>query len=283
MRRSPLSLCLASIVGLTGCGSDITVPTPSFQYPILSSDQIATGAWSITEAPPSSGAPGLPITGFWGALSASGTQVQGAFTTLSTDVYGSGQVSACLQNPTDAVEVTGTASNGVLTLDGTFETNRIHFTGQLSADRASIVSGSYTVTGPCATTSTALTGLWLPPLTGTYAGTSTTANGLTEHITATLTQGDTYYGSGYIPLIGTVTLSDSHCTVTGPLLGAFVAGPFNEIIAYSTSNAGDNIRLYGDVGGTTSTIALQTWEYYEDPSCGDQHNDPANPGTLVRQ
>ncbi|HEY5330721.1 MAG TPA: hypothetical protein VIJ79_12610 [Acidobacteriaceae bacterium] len=267
---------------LAGCGSGGVPPNPDGSFNIRPSTEIATGAWFLLQPISPGGDRNLPIEGFLGAFTASGSHVEGAFTTLSNDIPGNSIASRCLLDPTVPVTMVGTASNGVLTLDGIFEDNTVHLTGQLSADRQSLVSGSYSVAGRCATGASPITGNHQAPLTGTYTGTSVAASGATKQITATLTQGDYYYAAGYIPLTGTLSIGDANCTVSGPLLYAFLVGVPNEIIAYSAPNVGDNIRMYGSADAQGQTITVDTWEYYLS-SCGEDSQAPNRSTILTRQ
>ena len=162
---SPLAALLATLLLLTGCGSQILFD-PNGNVPILPSPLIATGAWTI-EGDTAAGSPSVyPIGGFLGALTVNGDEVLGSFTIASTDVPGSGITAACLgpmSYPTVGLNATGTVVNGLLTLDSDFDNNHLHLTAQLSPDRQGLTSGSYAVTGPCATTAPISTGIGTPP------------------------------------------------------------------------------------------------------------------------
>ena len=273
LRLSKPTLALALLVMTLGCGAGRIPPTPlAFPIPITASPEIATGAWSI-EGNLSPGTYGvLPIGGFYGALTASGTDVQGSFDIASADPGKPYQPSACLGQGSFAnalVNLSGTASNGTLTLDGTLVGGHVHIAALLSADRTYLLSGTYTVTGPCATTSPGLDGFYNAPVTGTYVGQLADSNGVTQTTTAVLTQESSFYEGGFILVDGTLTFQAGSCTSTATLDGSYVVGLeslFNGHIG--PGPASDTLLLTEEDDTSSKTITVDYWNYIS-PTCGN--------------
>ena len=289
----PLAALLATLLLLTGCGSQILFD-PNGNVPILPSPLIATGAWTI-EGDTAAGSPSVyPIGGFLGALTVNGDgdEVLGSFAIASTDVPGSGITAACLgpmSYPTVGLNATGTVVNNVLTLDSDFDNNHLHLTAQLSPDRQGLTSGSYTVTGPCATTAPNLDGHWNAPLTGTYKGQLNSLSGANPQVTATLTQASYYWGYGYIPVDGNILFTTAGCTTTVQLNGAYLVGYLDVLGGYTSSttydvngNPANNVLVSGFEDPPSQTISDISWGY-PDSGCGAQDGNPNNSGTLTRQ
>lgn len=292
---------LASLLLLTGCGSQ-SFFDPNGQVPILPSSLIATGAWTI-EGDTAAGTPNVyPIGGFLGALTVNGDgdEVLSSFTIASTDTPGSGITSACLGSISGVsgisttgglivgLNATGTVVNGVLTLDSDFANSHLHLTAQLSPDRQSLTSGSYTVTGPCATSAPNLDGHWNAPLTGTYSGQLNSLSDADPQVTATLTQASYYWGYGYIPVEGNILFTTAGCTTTVQLNGGYLAGYLDVLGGYTSSTTyvngtpANNVLVSGFEDPPSQIISDISWGY-PDSGCGAQDGDPNNSGTLTRQ
>jgi hypothetical protein len=279
---------LATLLLLIGCGSQILFD-PNGEVPILPSTQIATGAWTI-EGDTAAGVPNVyPIGGFLGALTVNGDgdAVLGSFGFASSDGPGSYMTAACLGN-TFGLNATGTIVNGLLTLDSDFDNNHLHLTGQLSPNRQNLTSGSYTVTGPCATTAPNLDGHWNAPLTGTYKGQLNSLSGTNPQVTATLTQASYYWGYGYIPVEGNILFTTAGCTTTVQLNGGYLVGYLDVLGGYTSSTTyyngipANNVLVSGFEDPPSQTISDISWGY-PDSGCGAQTGDPYNSGTLTRQ
>lgn len=280
---------LATLLLLTGCGSQILFD-PNGEVPILSSTQIATAAWTI-EGDSATGTPSVyPIGGFLGALTVNGDgdAVLGSFAIASSDAPGSVTFATCL-GQTYGLNATGTVVNGLLTLDSDFDNNHFHLTAQLSPNGQNLTSGSYTVTGSCATTAPNLDGHWNAPLTGTYKGQLNSVSGTNPQVTATLTQASYYWGYGYIPVEGNILFTTAGCTTTVQLHGGYLVGYLDVLGGYTSSttydvygNPANNVLVSGFEDPPSQTISDILWGY-PDSGCGAQTGDPNNSGTLTRQ
>jgi hypothetical protein len=288
-----------ALVVILGCGSDVR--PYSGEIAILSSPLIATGAWTIN-GDSATGVQGAvyPIGGFLGALTVTGDAMQAGLTIGSTDTPGSGLPSACLGSGgltfgvssgggmTVGLVATGTVVNGVLTLDGDFAASHLHLVGQLSPDGQRLVSGSYTVTGRCATTAPNLDGHWNAPLTGTYKGQLNSLSGVNPQVTATLTQGSYYSGYGYIPVEGNILFTTAGCATRVQLQGGYLIGDLNILGGYTSSTTyvsgqpANNVLVSGFEDPPSNIMSDISWAY-PDSGCGAQTGDPANSGQLVRQ
>jgi hypothetical protein len=253
---------------------------------ISSSTEIATGAWTIGGIP-ATGNNTIPIGGFYGALTASGSSVSAAFTIATSDGSGTVNGSNCAPNigMTTAI-MSGTASNGTLTLDSTFDGNQFHLTAQLSADRRSILSGSFVVSGSCATNAPNIFGYQTAPITGTYVGTSVTTTGVTKQITATLVQADSYWGAGYIPITGTILFQGTNCSTTMELNGSFVTGDQSWFEGYTSNPSINDALVLGDDDSQNSqystSITVSPWSY-NSSTCGSESQNPFTYAVLTRQ
>ena len=285
---------LASLLLLAGCGSQ-SFFDPNGPVPILPSPLIATGAWTIN-GDAAAGTSGVyPIGDFLGALAVTGNSVQAGFTIGSSDGPGSYLPAACLDlasgfnSPgTPGLIATGTVVNGLLTLDSDFASSHLHLTAQLSPDGKSLTSGSYTVTGPCATSAPNLDGHWNAPLTGTYKGQLNSISGANPQVTATLTQASYYWGYGYIPVDGNILFTTAGCTTTVQLNGGYLAGYLDVLGGYTSSTTyvngtpANNVLVSGFEDPPSQIISDISWGY-PDSGCGAQDGDPNNSGTLTRQ
>jgi len=273
------------LIFLVGCSNSFG-PAVAPITPISSSAEIATGAWTIGGISATGGSVS-PIGGFYGALTASGSSVSGAFTLATSNTVGSQQASTCAQNVAGtAVLVSGTASNGTLTLNSTFAGNQLHLNAQLSSDHRSILSGSFTVTGSCATAATNIFGYQTAPISGTYVGTSITSTGVTKLITATIVQGDSYFGAGYIPVTGTVLFQGSNCSTTMQLNGSFVTGDQSWFEGYTSNPNSNDALMLGDDDSQNSQysafITVAPWSY-NSSTCGAESQNFFATTVLARQ
>jgi hypothetical protein len=274
----------AIAVFLSGCSNSFA-PAVAASTPITSSPEIATGAWSIGGISATGGSVS-PIGGFYGALTASGTAVSGAFD-VATSTPGTTQPSTCAPNIGFSPAImSGTASNGTLTLDSSFNGNQFHLTAQLSSDRRSILSGTFVVTGPCATTAANLFGYQTAPITGTYVGTSVTTTGATKLITATLVQADSYSFEGEIPVTGTVLFQGTNCSATMELNGSYVTGELSWFEGYTANPKINDALMLGDDDSQNSQysafITVAPWSY-NSSTCGTETQNTLINTVLTRQ
>jgi len=288
IKRHGLRLAaLIAVAAILGCGSDIR-PSGLVQVAIVPSPLIQTGAWTIEGDSASGGQFNVyPITGFFGALTVNGDAVQAGLTIASSDTPGSDIPSRCLGN-TMGLNATGTIANGLLTLDSDFPNNHLHLVGQISTDSKSLTSGSYTVTGSCATTAPNLGGYWNAPLTGTYTGQLNSQSGVNVQVTATLSQESYYWDYGYIPVDGNILFTTAGCTTIMQLNSGYVVGSLSLLGGYTSSTMyfgigpSNNALVAGQEDPPSQTISNINWGY-PDSGCGAQDGDPNNSGTLTRQ
>jgi hypothetical protein len=283
---------LLSLGAMLGCGN-ISFPYSS-QIAIIPSPLIATGAWTIN-GESSAGATAYPIGGFLGALTIEGSTVKAGFTIASSDAASAIGPASCLGpaggdgSPFGVVGLvaTGTVVDGTLTLDSDFANSHLHLVAQLSLDGESLASGSYTVTGACATSSPGLDGHWNAPLTGTYTGQLNSISGDDPHVTATLSQSSYYWGYGYIPVNGSILFDVAGCTTSVQLQGGYLIGDLNLLGGYTSSAtvidgvAANNVLVSGLDDPLSQTISSIDWSY-PDSGCGAETGSPGNSGVLVR-
>jgi hypothetical protein len=144
-----------------------------------------------------------------------------------------------------ALPISGTVSGNSVTLKaGT--TDVVTIAGTIAGSK--LVTGTYSVTGPCAGGDHGpITGTYVPPLTGTWKATQV-VNGTSVTMTFHLTQQETASALGYFPLTGTVEYAGSPCVLSGTtdsnisfVLGDLVAVMVNT----SESGGGSGQVLYG--------------------------------------
>jgi hypothetical protein len=294
MKPPPAEIGLFTLLLLAGCGADIYTPVSGGNVSVLPSPLLATGAWTITGDAAGPGSYGVyPIRGFLGALTVTGNSVQAGLTIGSSDSATSYLPASCLNLPSSlenaGTYATGTITNNTLTLEADFDNSHLQLTAQISADHQSFTSGSYAVTGACATTSPYLEGNWNAPLTGTYKGQFASVSGADPQVTATFTQADYYSGYGYIPVSGNILFTTSGCTTAVQLNGGYVLGYENILGGYTSSTAyfggkpANNALVTGEEDDPTSQYMTNIYWDYADTGCGAQTNDPNNPGQLIRQ
>lgn len=283
--KRPFFPALAVLFFALGCGTDITSPTLYTRFPITPSPEIATGNWVLI----GSNTPAIidnvyPIAGLEGALTVTdGRKVFGEFSIGSAN--GPGQPFATCLGYTFGLWASGTVQDGTLTLDADFPGNHMHITAQLSADRKSVASGSYTVTGNCATSAPSLIGYWVAPLTDTYTGQFHGSGNTTYKTTATLTQGDYFFGYGYVPVEGTITYAANNCTTTHQLYDAYDLGEISFLTGYTGTagpSAGNNSLVTGTEDAASQQIAVDAWSF-ADGGCGAAQEMPGGIDYLIRQ
>jgi hypothetical protein len=144
-----------------------------------------------------------------------------------------------------AVPISGTVSGNSVTFKaGT--TDVVTITGTISGTKT--VTGTYSVTGSCAGGDHgAITGTYVPPLTGTWKGTEV-VDGTSITMTLHLTQRETANSLGFFPLSGTVEYAGSPCVLSGATDSnvSFVLGDLVAVMVNTSETGGGSGQvLYG--------------------------------------
>ena len=192
--RREVILSLLACFSLVGCSVSV-LPAP------VASAVPVSGNWQIASADAS--AVRLPV--LTGELSGSSGAIRGVMHSRSNG--------DCIV-PTTSVELTGSAgAANAVTLTGALAGGTVKIAGTLAADGRSINGASYTVVGgSCAFAAPAMAvANAYSPVTGTFTGGFSDANGQVISIAATLTQNPASDPSGNFQLSGTATFPNNAC------------------------------------------------------------------------
>jgi hypothetical protein len=193
-----IAISLFLVIG--GCGSG-----NNSNGPILT---LTSGNWQVNTA--STTNPGA-ISDGGTSLSQTGTSVSGIMHLVSPPCF----------NPTEDININATVNGPTLQFTSSIVTGQMLSVTATGSDTS--LTGSYTMSGTaCPQDQGIFTAILVPPATGTWNGTLTSAGGTITQVTATLTQTGPD-AQGFFPLSGTVIFSGS-CfssgTVTGEASGA---------------------------------------------------------------
>ncbi len=263
------SLGLAGLLAglLAGC-STTSSPTQSTTAPTQSYAELA-GNWQFAAA----GNPAL--TSLAGSLTVSGANVTGMLHPLA---------GACVAGPTAVpFAVSGAiSSTGLLTLTSTsFAGGTFHLTGTLAANQHSLQNPAYAVSGgSCAAATPALARLTpqdnptitiaqqYQPISGTYTGSFSDADGIILAVSANLQQSASPDANGYYHLSGTATFANNPCLNT-PVVTDSVINGATVIATYTDSATGNSIVATGTFDPTATTLTVSNWTLSGSPSCAD--------------
>ncbi len=248
--RSPLFASLFFLSALltaallTGCAANSTTGSSVVAVPAM-----VTGNWQFS----SSATPAVRLPAISGVLSGASTAVTG--------ILHSQTASACIA-PANSFEVSGSAGkNGLMTLTGPLSGGTLTISGTLSADGKSLTGASYNVTGgSCGFAKAAIaTAQAYMPISGTYTGSFTDADGQIATVTATLNQSADANGDGNFTLTGTATPANNPCFVgTIPISATQVTGQ-TFTFTYTDPNTTNSVTATGTFSSDASTLTIQPW------------------------
>ncbi len=228
---------------------------------------LTQGNWSLT-AVPASGAAGTFYIG--GNLTQHGSS-------LAASTYATG---SCI-DPSAQILFTGTAKGNAVTLTSASISGAviaITASGSSSATTASALTGTYTVTGGCDDGDTGtVTANAVPSVSGTWRGPVTNSSGGSNvTIAIALTQAATASSDGTFALTGSVTFTNSSCSISGTLNSSSIAGPF--LVVNANTNEQDGTTgsfsytqvLLNNPGAPTSMTGTYAVTNTDEPCNGDQ-------------
>jgi len=279
------SLGLAGFIAglLTGCGSGILPSSTTAANPFAQ----AAGNWQISSS--AATAARLPPVG--GSLTVS--SASNATATVAGILHPLFTASSCLPAST-ALPVNGAVdASGQLTLAANLPNGgTLAVAGTLTADRRSLTSPTYTITGgPCASTAPQNSAGTIhprdpaPPVTaqqyqavsGTYAGTLTTSDGQTFALSSTLTQTSQPDANGVYHVSGTAASPGNRCVPASLPATASTIDGGSISTTYTDSATGATISATGATSPDAATITISSWTI--NGICGSA----TGAGTLTRQ
>ncbi|HEY4011235.1 MAG TPA: hypothetical protein VGM11_13860 [Acidobacteriaceae bacterium] len=233
---SPLILMLS----LAGCADDGVV----YDY----SSQFVSGNWQVTVT-----GSGVPLPRISGSLVGGTAGLSGVLHADAT--------SGCA-TATDAIVVTGsTDTNNVTTFTGTVAGGTLTISGTLASDGRSLTNATVNVSGGQCAFSAAeqATVQNYSPVTGTYVGTFSNAQGPVINVTADLTQSPTGDENGNFTLSGTGNFGTNTC-FTSPvtLVNSQVTGG-SFTLTYTDNTLGNSVTAVGSFSTDGSTLTVTNW------------------------
>ncbi len=280
------SLGLAGLLAglLSGCATGI-LPTSSSAT--ANSYTTISGNWQFS----SSAAVAARLSSLGGSLSASNLTSGGA--TVTGILHPLNVANQCLAT-TSFLAVTGSIDeSGHLTLSAPLSGGTLTLSGTVASDRKSLSSPTYTISGgACASPPAAaviaravsvrdgvapVTAQQYQPVSGTYSGTLTTAEGQTFPLTSTLTQTSQPDANGVYHVQGTTASPGNTCVPTSlsatasTIDGGSISTTFTDPVT-STSITGT-----GSTSPDAVTITISNWTI--NSPCGQD----TGTGTLTRQ
>ncbi len=279
-KRNLLAVTSLGLAGLlAGLLSGCATGAPSTTSPAPNSYTQATGNWQFSSS--STAAARLSSLGGNLTVAADGTTVTGILHPLSTS-------NQCVSAST-AIAVTGSVDSAShLSLTAPFSGGALTLSGTLSADRKSLTSPTYTVTGgscafPSDRTVTArdstspITAQQYQPVSGTYAGTLTTADGQTFPLTTTLTETSQPDADGIYHVSGSATSPGNACVPAALPATASTIDGGSISTTYTDTTTGATITGAGATSPDGSIITITHWNITG--VCGSD----TGTGTLTRQ
>ena len=257
-----LVLFLGLIAGtLAGCGSTgKTTLTPNGPPPITAS---IPGNWEFTGTITTN-------TSQWPLPSGETVPIGAYLTSTGSAVTGSASVQmafplVCMANCCGGPfaefsnALTGTLNaDGMLTLTSTVPNGGPVFTMTGTMSNATFTGGTFNLTGGCPASGT-ITGVELPSLDGTYAGTVTSKDtGQSYSLSTTLEQSTTVNARGFLDVSGTATFAGYPClTSVTPALPLEQNSGFlgNQFSATMNGAGGATLSISGTLSQDGKTIA----------------------------
>jgi len=258
------SWLLSVFVLLCGCGGGRTPSQPAGPPPLFLK---LAGNWQFSMTSTTAGTSPLTVAG---VINQSSTSVSGAVHVNGSDCFDS----------LTTIALTGALTGSSISLSSTSVVGQVAtLTGTISDDA---FTGTYTINGGCASGDQGkVTGIKVPPITGTLNGTFTPSGDVTFDAVAHLTQSSTS-SVGTFGLTGTVTFAIP-CFGSGTVKsrtfpsGSFITGTSvaleiesdNGILNFTGTVNPDTGEIRGDYvvsGGTcdqagTAVLDANPWDY----------------------
>ncbi|HEX4486145.1 MAG TPA: hypothetical protein VH088_07770 [Terriglobales bacterium] len=224
MRKLSTLFVLLLAVGLTSCGGGGGMSLGTQGSGGSSSTALTSGNWSLV-------ASSVVVSGttyIGGSLTLSGSSLNAIMHIdnsscydLSTDVPFSGSISG-----TNATLTSSSISGQVITVTGT-------------VSNSTLLQGSYTIAGGCATGDHgSVTGTLVPSISATWKAIDN-SSGTTVTITGAITESSTSATDGIYGLSGNITYSGSSCSTGGSITNiSFISGDIVAIDAQTTDTNG---------------------------------------------
>ena len=212
-------------LALTGCGSSNNLA-------------LTQGNWSMTANQTGSGA--TPNSTFYvgGNLTQSGANLAGTMSIVNSPCYSSSQT----------VTFTGTVKGDNVTLTSDSVGGEV-ITLTATGTSGSSLSGNYAITGgnSCDGDTGTLAATPVPAISGTWSGPIYSSGGVSQGgpnaaLALTLTQSTTASSDGTFALTGSGVFSNSSCSNTATITGAFIAGPY--LIVNGATDDGGTYSYY---------------------------------------
>ncbi len=283
------SLGLAGLLAglLSGCASGTLPETSANSFAALS------GNWQFSST--SAATARLPSVG--GSLAVQGNTVTGALHPLSLSA-----ISQCLPASTTLPATGSIDTASRLTLSAPVSGGILTLSGTVAPDRKSLSAPTYTLTGgacasPAVQSAPQLVALpssvqtisprdsSLPPVTaqqyqpvsGTYTGTLTTAEGESFPLTSTLTQTSQPDANGVYHVTGSAASPGNACVPASLPATASTIDGGSISTTYTDANTGATITGSGSSSPDASTITISNWSIHS--LCGQD----TGTGILTRQ
>lgn len=257
-----LALATSLLDGCAGqAASSVSSPLATTSYADLA------GNWQFTSAA------NVKLTSVGGALTVSGSKVTGML---------HAQVGACVvSTAAEPFAVSGEVSPaGVLTLTSqNFAGGTFQLTGTVAANQRSLQNPAYTVTGgSCSSPSSALAHLepqdtitiaqQYQPISGTYTGNFSDADGVVMAVSAQLQQSSAPDTNGYYHLSGTATFANNPC-LNAPVVTDSVINGATITATYTDNSTGNSITGSGTFDSTATTLTVTNWSLTGAAMCAD--------------
>jgi hypothetical protein len=244
-----------------------------------------TGNWQIQSGLPAPIPAGLIV--LLGALQSSGGQVSGTF--RFTELA---QPTACGLN--QVVTVVGTVdakNNLILTSAALPDGSVVKVQLVIPSAPASFAAGTIEVTGgACAVSSGPASGVEIPPVTGTFAGTlapgpaGTMGSGSTGTATLEIAQATAPTTDGQFSVTGPLTFTFGSCTGKAALSGDASGVEIMLSSSGTPLTALPAIRLLGTAAiPASNAVIADSLEFFPSPCSADPLSSAVYSGTLARQ
>jgi hypothetical protein len=225
MRNFASLLIFALLLSTLNCGTGGLItplaPLPAPPSTPVSATPSLTGNWDIK----AQSAVTLRTMESGGLLENNGSQVTGVLHVISASCY----------QLLDIVPLTGkisTDSDSISLVTGSVGGQVLTLTGLMSADRKTLLGGTYSIAGGCSDGDHGtVAGFLVPPFTNVYTGTFTSLrNADIVNVTLSLTQSPTLDLAGFFRLTGIATSVNSPCFSGGMLSGLVIGSDIDLLL-----------------------------------------------------